>query len=587
MTVNTTGTGAIGDGAGVGRRGAWRLVAVLVLVASGVPDASAGAGARCATAVSPHRPALPVSAARLRAARAASRIRPQGVPASLQIDLIVGSELAANPDALAAFRRAADLWEAQFSDPILVSIEADLLDLGNDQVIGQAGSVALSGPHDMLTDAMMADALPDGDDAIVQSVPTAAQFAALLPVGFSLDGDLSGNKATLKALGFSDLDEDFGAVDATIEFNSRFAFDFDRSDGIGAGLTDFETVAAHEIGHALGFVSEVDLVDGAGPGPVAPSVLDLFRFGPGVQNPASPADFTSFARRLAPGGSGHFDDLDIEVELSTGVSGGDGNQASHWKDDFFGGGLLGLMDPTLAAEEVFALTNADVRAFDVIGWDTVGGVGSTTTTIPGTTTTTLPRPLTGKKLLLKYKSGKPDKAGMNLLSKDPASGLGADPGSADDPTVGGATIRIFSVVADESGDSFDQTYALAAGGWRYLKAKKPEKGYLLKQVAPFKKILVKPGKALKIVAKGATLPHALQGDPGDVRVVMTLGALTQCLEFGGQKNFKFGKKFLAKDAAAPGACPAPGGGSTTTTTSTTSTTDTTATTTTTTSLPPV
>jgi hypothetical protein len=89
------------------------------------------------------------------------------------------------------------------------------------------------------------------------------------------------------------------------------------------------------------------------------------------------------------------------------------------------------------------------------------------------------------------------------------------------------------------------------------------------------------------VAKGATLPHALQGDPGDVRVVMTLGALTQCLEFGGQKNFKFGKKFLAKDAAAPGACPAPGGGSTTTTTSTTSTTDTTATTTTTTSLPPV
>jgi hypothetical protein len=77
------------------------------------------------------------------------------------------------------------------------------------------------------------------------------------------------------------------------------------------------------------------------------------------------------------------------------------------------------------------------------------------------------------------------------------------------------------------------------------------------------------------VAKGAALPHDLQGDPGDVTVVVTLGALTQCLEFGGQKNFKFGKKFLAKNAAAPGTCPVPGGGSTTTTTVGTSTTTTT------------
>jgi hypothetical protein len=178
---------------------------------------------------------------------------------------------------------------------------------------------------------------------------------------------------------------------------------------------------------------------------------------------------------------------------------------------------------------------------------------------------------------------------MNLLSKDPGTGLGGGPGSADDPTVGGATIRIFSTVADANGDAFDETYDLGKGAWRYLKAKKPEKGYLLKKVDPFKKILVKPGKVLKIVAKGAALPHSLQGDPGDVSVVVTLGALTHCLEFGGQRTFKFGKKFIAKDAAAPGTCPSSGGGSTTTTTTTTSTTDTTATTTTTTTstLPPI
>src|SRR5260221_4626931 len=43
-----------------------------------------------------------------------------------EINLIPGPGLQANPDALAAFRRAAAEWEAQISNPIRVNVSADL-----------------------------------------------------------------------------------------------------------------------------------------------------------------------------------------------------------------------------------------------------------------------------------------------------------------------------------------------------------------------------------------------------------------------------------------------------------------------------
>ena len=42
-----------------------------------------------------------------------------------------------------------------------------------------------------------------------------------------------------------------------IAFNSAFGFDFNPGDGIDPDKTDFDTVAVHEIGHALGFSSLV------------------------------------------------------------------------------------------------------------------------------------------------------------------------------------------------------------------------------------------------------------------------------------------------------------------------------------------
>jgi len=291
--------------------------------------------------------------------------------------------------ALAAFQRAAGAWEAVFSDPVEVTIAAELLALGSPSILGQTSSVLLAAAHDVIRNAMVADGLSESDDGVVAYLPDASQFSATVlgftpEIFFGLSGLLSATKANLKALGFNAtaLDQQFGAADATVQFNSQFAFDFDRSDGIDPGLTDFETVAAHEIGHVLGFSSVVDTVDALAAAflvtDISPRTLDLFRFEEGME-PSTPAEFTSAPRLLVPGFldlttfgdlfPAVFADLDNAFPLSTGFFLGDGRQASHWKDNDLSGALVGLMDPTLAQGQRFDISAADIRALDLIGWD--------------------------------------------------------------------------------------------------------------------------------------------------------------------------------------------------------------------------
>ena len=285
-----------------------------------------------------------------------------------------GAALAASPQALAAFNRAASTWGTLLTDPVTVTINANLASLANPNVIGSTSPVLLQAGYTTIRNQMVADAADEPDDNVVLSLPTAAQFSVFVPGGFGLNGLIVGTKANLKALEFGGLDGAFGVSDATMQFNSNFAFDYDNSDGVGAGLIDFETVALHEIGHVLGFFSIVDSVDAllaqgmTAALPLTP--LDLFRFNaaPGF-NPTTLADFTTFPRSVVPGQAAVFDDLTHEYAFSTGVSQGDGRQASHWKDDVLTGNHIGVMDPTLAREAIFPLSTADLRAMDDIGWD--------------------------------------------------------------------------------------------------------------------------------------------------------------------------------------------------------------------------
>jgi PEP-CTERM motif len=281
-----------------------------------------------------------------------------------------GAGLAANAAALAAFNRAAAALGSRFSDPITVNINANLADLGSPTIIGSTSALLLSAGFNTIRGAMVADASDETDDGIVASLPTAAQFTAFIPTGFSLGGTMFLTQANANALGFG---VNFGP-DANITFNSTFGFDYDNSDGVGAGLIDFETVALHELIHALGFISGVDTIDSALQagvrGVIGFTPLDMYRF-PTGGIPTTAGQFTTNPRSLVPGASATTSDVANNWRMSTGVNFGDGRQASHWLDDSLSGIHIGVMDPTLGFGVSFPFTFADIRTLDLIGWDAV------------------------------------------------------------------------------------------------------------------------------------------------------------------------------------------------------------------------
>ena len=299
---------------------------------------------------------------------------------AMLINVMPDAGLSANPAALAAFNRAAQAWSSKFTNNITINIDARLTGGFAPNHIGNTSSVKFQANYDFFRGKIVAAAAGEPDDAIVAALPTLAQFNKTLPPSIVFNGKFSATKANFKALGYMDLidlDAVYGATDSTITFNNAFAFDYDNSNGVSAGKVDFESVAAHEIGHALGFISAVDGVDlmkdagTTGETPITP--LDLFRFRAGVagQDPTTLAEFTSFPRFLDTGGVAILDDLLTETGLGTGQLTGDGDEASHWKNDDLTGQLLGVMDGTIYGGQIHLITAADLRALDLIGYNYV------------------------------------------------------------------------------------------------------------------------------------------------------------------------------------------------------------------------
>ena len=361
------------------------FVPLIVAMMSLAPSASADPiSTSCATATSHWSPPIAVSRDALRAGRV-----PRGVSAPFDIVIQPGPGLAGNAAALASWDRAAAEWEAIITDPVTVTVDADLVEIDEPGVLGQTDAVLLTGSVDEIRDPMAQSAVTEADEGITAALPTAAELELLLAPGAVFPNLMIATKANLKALGAMDLDAQLGARDARIDFNSAFTFDFDRADGTTPGTIDFQSVAAHELGHALGFFSGVDFVD-EGFTFAVPTPLDLFRFPDGsADDPTSTEQFTAARRSQLPGSPDVFDDLTVEHRMSTGFSRGDGRQASHWKDDQLTGVYVGLMDPTRSPRTILELTDADARAMDLIGWDLVtNGTTTSSVTVTSTTSTT-------------------------------------------------------------------------------------------------------------------------------------------------------------------------------------------------------
>jgi hypothetical protein len=201
------------------------------------------------------------------------------------------------------------------------------------------------------------------------------------------NNNLNVNTAQMKAMGLAPVyaASNPGGRDGSVSFSTLFTWDFDPSDGIDAGAFDFVGVAAHEIGHALGFRSGVDTADiNALPGVALPgrrglnniawgTVHDLFRYG---------MFGGEMVRDWSIGGSSCYsiDAQNCLGLMSTGRLNGDGRQASHWKDDMLLGIAepLGIMDPTASGingtRPLMKFSHLDLIAFDVMGYDMFSAV---------------------------------------------------------------------------------------------------------------------------------------------------------------------------------------------------------------------
>ena len=267
------------------------------------------------------------------------------------------------------FNQAGNLWSALITTPVTVEITIGFSSLGG-STLGNASSSQYFTSYSSYRSSLVSTSTSSFDTTALANLPDTTSFAVSynhLKVGdtpasatpaVGSTNRIIVNQALLRALGSTDTYEN---PDASITFSSDFDFDFDRSDGITAGQFDFVGVAAHEIGHALGFNSIVDSIDANAlttpldASTIDPTASDLFRFSAnGVRDiSAGTAAFFSIDNGLTSIGA-----------LSTGVNTGNGRQASHWLDNQG----LGLMDPTLSAGELGVISLNDLQALDVMGW---------------------------------------------------------------------------------------------------------------------------------------------------------------------------------------------------------------------------
>ena len=346
-------------------------------------------------------------------------LNPPEALGGLRIVLRATDQLLERPDVLLSFRRAAARWERAITTPITVVYD---IDYGEERFntgrfspstiasANTATAIARQPGGAPATVAQLVARLREraADDPQLQALYDAIPIPTL-STATNASGDPQtlgipiGGQPTLQALGYlpAQLDPDpdvtpFGSV-PNLGFNAAFDFDFDPTDGTDPRLIDFEAIVIHEMGHSLGFTSVIGL---GGPPNNFFSVWDLFRVRPedveAGESLTDGAGWETAPRVVTPGppateveqivgGSTFlkatqvfFDGLaTYETSTATGNrEGGDGQQASHWRDDAdrppspsdSGDRYIGIMDPNFGPGVRQIYKEPDLRVLDVIGY---------------------------------------------------------------------------------------------------------------------------------------------------------------------------------------------------------------------------
>lgn len=291
---------------------------------------------------------------------------------NLVIVLRATQQLQQNAAATAAFNRAAQNWEDVIKSPITIYLDVDFGATNFGQtwpagVLGATRSLSSSYLYQSVRGNLIAEANGEGNatkQGIFNGLPSTTVPSDL---GDATAVDVSNSVA--RAIGLLPSTAQPTAAAARIAFNGGFTFDFDPTDGITSNAIDFDAVATHEIGHALGFSSD------AGLNIPKPTVWDLYRFRTGVTT----STFPTATRVFTIGGSPdtlqfYFVPGNSELGLSNGGPFGspgnsDGWQSSHWKHVATCGGYIGIMDPAIGNGCRRTITSNDMLALGSFGYN--------------------------------------------------------------------------------------------------------------------------------------------------------------------------------------------------------------------------
>jgi hypothetical protein len=306
-----------------------------------------------------------------------SGLKAEALPQHLTIILRASANLQANAPAMAAFTRAAQAWENIITSPVTIYIDADVgpNNFGtpwDDGVLGATSSPSISVGYTTVRSTLNAIANTAAKQTVYNALP---QSSVPIDSGSGSATTVSVSATIARAIGLADPTAQPTDGAARIGFNSAVNFDFDSSNGVVG--RDFQSVATHEIGHALGFTSR----SGGGGTPI-PSMWDLYRFRSGT----TAGTFTTAPRIMTVGGPAlnsqyYFVPGITEIGLSDGgpqpppeppfPNNSDGNQSSHWRQALlnFGGVYIGIMDPRLPLNITRPITSADTDALNIFGYN--------------------------------------------------------------------------------------------------------------------------------------------------------------------------------------------------------------------------
>jgi hypothetical protein len=302
---------------------------------------------------------------------------------------------------MVGFETAGRIWSSYLTDNVTVNLHAGVSSSLPSNVIGGAlPGIQANQRYETWRTRLASDITSAHDLQVYQNQQDDPdKFTALID-GYKVDNNetLNVTRANAKALGM--LSGGSTALDGSIVLSDlsassfSWSYDYTRQNAAPANSLDFLSTAIHEIGHILGFVSGIDK-----PGWLTQKTQydsysqdDFYSSLTGQLGHATPLDMFRFSAEsvrqagqgdswidMSVGGDPYFSSDGGKSAVSrfaTGKNtdlGGDGEQASHWKD-----GTAGVLDPNLAVGERLSISGTDLQALDVIGWNLKPTTGSLT-----------------------------------------------------------------------------------------------------------------------------------------------------------------------------------------------------------------